>query len=101
MEQAAKVGLPGQDKFGRIETTSSTSPTPVLCERRGGGGVANGSQVILFFMKVMLKIFARVTWTEERAVPLRLPLTPPPLLSLSWASHSAFPQGDLCGPHLV
>lgn len=95
------MGLPGQDKFGRIETTSSTSPTPVLCGRGGGGGVANGSHVILFFIKMMLKLFARVIWTEERAAPLRLPLTAAPLLSLSWVFHSAFPQGDLCGSHWV
>lgn len=85
------MDLPGQDKFGRIETTSSTSPRPVLCERGGGVGVANGNQVILFFIKVMLKLFARVTWTEGRAAPLRLPLIVAPLLRLSWVSHSAFP----------
>ena len=41
-----------------------------MCERGGEGGVVSGSQVILFLLKVKLKMLTRVVWNKERAASL-------------------------------
>lgn len=64
------MSLSGQYRPRRSETTSSTSPTKYMCERGGEGGVVSGSQIILFLLKVKLKMLARVAWNEERAASL-------------------------------
>lgn len=45
---------------GNLRKSALLPQLSVLHERGGGGGVARGSQVLLLFLKVKLKIFARV-----------------------------------------
>lgn len=68
--QAPRTSLSGQYRPRRSETTSSNSPTKYMCERGGEGGMVNGSQIILFLLKVKLKMLARVAWNKERAASL-------------------------------